>query len=135
MRLRPHRRNLVVWSSTAGAVGRSRAVPRRRGARPARIRRIRRIRWWFRVGALLMILGALWLARTARIRWELVSLLAGLLIIGFALRAASWAFLLGSLALIVTLLKRDKRATPPPPSSPDGPTPEPPAFTAEDASA
>ena len=38
MRLRPRRRNLVIWSSTAIAVGRSRGVPRPRGARLARIR-------------------------------------------------------------------------------------------------
>ena len=103
MRLRPRRRNLVVWSSTAVAVGRSRGVPRPRGARPARIRRIR---WWFRTGALLMVLGALRLARTARVRWEPVSLLAGALITaaGFAIPAVGWAFLLGLLVLIGTLL-------------------------------
>jgi hypothetical protein len=102
MRLRPRRRNLVVWSSTA--VGRSRANPRRTRTRPARIRRIR---WWFRTGALLVILGTLRLARTARVRWEQASLLAGLVITvtGFVLPAASWAFLLGLLVLIVTLLK------------------------------
>lgn len=104
MRLRPRRRNLVVWSSTATAVGRSRGVPRPRGARPARIRRIR---WWFRTGALLVVLGALRLARTARVRWEPVSLLAGALITvaGFAIPAVGWAFLLGLLVLIGTLLR------------------------------
>ena len=103
MRLRPRRRNLVVWSSTANAAGRSSGVSRRRGARPARIRRIR---WWFRTGALLAILGALRLARTARVRWEPVLLLAGALITaaGFAIPAVGWAFFLGLLALIVTLL-------------------------------
>jgi hypothetical protein len=104
MRLRPRRRNLVVWSSTAVAVGTSRTVPRRRAARPARIRRIR---WWFRTGVLLTILGAVRLARAARVRWEPVFLLAGLLITvtGFALPAAGWAFFLGLLVMIVTLLK------------------------------
>jgi hypothetical protein len=104
MRLRPRQRNLVVWSSTAVAVGRSRPNPRRTGTRPARIRRIR---WWFRTGALLVILGTLRLVRTARVRWEQVLLLAGLLttVTGFMLPAASWAFLLGLLVLIVTLLK------------------------------
>ena len=105
MRLRPRRRNLVVWSSTAIAAGRSRAEPRAQGARPARLRRIR---WWLRTGALLMVLGALRLARTARVRWEPVSLLAGFLITvtGFALPAVAGAiFMLGLLVLIVTLLK------------------------------
>jgi hypothetical protein len=67
MRLRPRRRNLVVWSSTAIAR----------------------------------------LARTARVRWEPVSLLAGALITvaGFAIPAIGWAFLLGLLVLIGTLLR------------------------------
>ena len=103
MRLRPRRRNLVVWSSTAPPVGRSRSGPRRKGARPARLSRIR---WWFRTGALLMVLGVLRLARTARVRWEPVSLLAGVLIAvtGFALPAGG-VFILGVLVLIATLLK------------------------------
>jgi len=110
MRLRPRRRNLVVWSSTAApagrspagrsAAGRSRGVPRRRPAR------LRRIRWWLRTGALLSVLGVLWLARTARVRWEPVSLLAGALIAvtGFVLPAGGGVFMLGVLVLIVTLL-------------------------------
>jgi hypothetical protein len=102
MRLRLRRRNLVVWSSTVAPARRSWTVPDRRGARPARLRRIR---WRLRTGALLMVLGTLWLARTARIRWEPVSLLAGFLIAvtGFALPAGG-VFMLGVLVLIVTLL-------------------------------
>ena len=110
MRLRPRRRNLVVWSSTAApagrspagrsAAGRSRGVPRRRPAR------LRQIRWWLRTGALLSVLGVLWLARTARVRWEPVSLLAGALIAvtGFVLPAGGGVFMRGVLVLIVTLL-------------------------------
>ena len=98
-----------MWSSTASPAGWSRAAPRRaaaprrRGARPARLRRIR---WWLRTGALLTIIGVLRLARTARVHWEPVSLLAGVLIAvtGFAL-PASGLFMLGVLVLIVTLLK------------------------------
>jgi hypothetical protein len=109
MTLRPRRRNLVVWSSTAAPAGRSRAAPcragarRHRGARPARLRRIR---WWLRTGALLTVVGVLRLARTARVRWEPVCLLAGVLIAvtGFAL-PASGLFMLGVLVLIATLLK------------------------------
>ena len=53
-----------------------------------------------------MVLGVLWLARTARVRWEPVSLLAGALIAvtGFVLPAGG-VFMLGVLVLIVTLLK------------------------------
>ena len=110
MRLRPRRRNLVVWSSTAAPVGRSRAMPRRGGVpRRSRARppRLRRIRWWLRTGALLTVLGVLRLARTARVRWEPVCLLAGVVIAGtgFALPAGGGLFMLGLLVLIVTLVK------------------------------
>jgi hypothetical protein len=102
MRLRPHRRNLVVWSSSAVPVGRSGDL---RGPRTARARRIR---WWLRTWALLMIIGVLRLARTTRTRWEPVSILVGtlLMLVGFTLPAvAAWAFLPGLLVLIVALLK------------------------------
>jgi hypothetical protein len=54
-----------------------------------------------------VVLGVLRLARTARVRWEPVSLLAGALITaaGFAIPAVGWAFLLGLLVLIGTLLR------------------------------
>jgi hypothetical protein len=54
-----------------------------------------------------MVLGALWLARTARVRWEPVSLLAGFLIAvtGFVLPAGGGVFMLGVLVLIATLVK------------------------------
>jgi len=54
-----------------------------------------------------MVLGVLRLARTARVRWEPVSLLAGVLIAvtGFALPAGGGLFMLGGLVVIVTLLK------------------------------
>lgn len=53
-----------------------------------------------------MVLGVLRLARTARTRWEPLSLLAGTLLamVGYMLPSAA-AFLLGVLVLIVTLLK------------------------------
>jgi hypothetical protein len=104
MRLRPRRRNLVVWSSSVVPAGRSRGPGPLRGTRPARASRIR---WWLRTGALLVIIGTLRLARTARARWEPLSLLAGALltVIGLTLPAAAGTFLLGLLVLVVTLLK------------------------------
>jgi hypothetical protein len=47
------------------------------------------------------------LARTARVRWEPVSLLAGVLIAvtGFTLPAGGGLFMLGGLVVIFTLLK------------------------------
>jgi len=97
MSLRPHRRNLVVWSSS-GAPGGSWAW---RPARPPRIR------WWLRIGALLAVIGIMRLARATRARWEPVSLGVGvaLMVTGFVVPAASAAFLLGMLTLVVALLR------------------------------
>ena len=66
MRQRSHRRNLVVWSQSAGSVGRYGVPP------PTRRRRIRR---WIRTGALLTVVGLMPLARAVRARWR--PLLAG----------------------------------------------------------
>jgi hypothetical protein len=66
MRLRPHRRNLVVWSQSASSAGRY------GGLRPARAGRIRR---WIRIGALLVVLTLTRLAGPVRGRWR--PLLAG----------------------------------------------------------
>ncbi len=88
-----------MWSS-----GRSGHLGSPIGRRPERPRRIP---WWLRVGALLMVIGILRLARGARARWEPVSLLAGasLMVTGFLLPAMAGAFFLGVLVLIATLLK------------------------------
>ena len=66
MRLRAHRRNLVLWSQSASSIGRDGAPP---------FTRTRRIRRWIRVGALLTVVGLMPLARAGRARWRL--LLAG----------------------------------------------------------
>lgn len=56
---------------------------------------------------LLALIGLMRLGRTARARWEPVSLGVGtaLMVIGFALPAAFITFFLGMLVLVVTLLK------------------------------
>ena len=61
MRLRSRRRNLVVWSQSAGSVGRC-------GAPPFTWRR--RIRRWIRTGVLLTVVGLRPLARAVRARWR-----------------------------------------------------------------
>ena len=66
MRRRLHRRNLVVWSQSAGSVGRYSAPP---------FTRRRWIRRWIRTGALLTVVGLMPLARAVRARWR--PLLAG----------------------------------------------------------
>ena len=72
MRLRSHRRSLVVWSSSAGQAGRY-------APRPPRLTRGRRIRRWIRIAGLLTVIGL-------RPRWR--PLLAGvaLTVAGLILR-------------------------------------------------
>ena len=98
MRLRPHRRSLVMWSSSAAPPGRY-GTPR--FTQPARSRRIRR---WIRNGALLAVIGVIRLVITARGRW----LLAGgvLTVVGVMLRngAGSVALLPGLMFLLFALL-------------------------------
>ena len=69
MRLRPHRRNLVVWSQSASSAGRFGAPP---------LMRTRRIRRWIRTAALLTIIGLMPLARAVRGRCRTV--LAGVVL-------------------------------------------------------
>ena len=100
MRLRPHRRNLVVWSSSAGPAGRYGAL---RFTRPAPGRRIRRS---IRTGALLTVIGLVRLARPVRARWR--PLLSGtvLTVAGFIMRSGTGSVVLipGVLLLFSALL-------------------------------
>jgi hypothetical protein len=66
MRLRPHRRDLVVWSQSNGHVGRDGAL---------RLTAARRIRRRLRIGVLLAIIGLTRLGGAVRGRWR--PLLAG----------------------------------------------------------
>ena len=80
MRLRAHRRNLVVWSPYVGSADRYGTT------RFTRLARTRRIHRWIHTGALLMIIGLMRLARAARPRWR--PLLAGGVLTGFGVVAA-----------------------------------------------
>jgi hypothetical protein len=105
MRLRAHRRNLVVWGPSGGRAGRYGAPGLTRPARtrPARTRRIRRC---IRAGGLLMVIGLMHLARGVRLRWR--PLLAGvvLTVAGFMLRSGAWGALVpaGLWCLVYALL-------------------------------
>jgi len=77
MRLRAHRRNLVVWSPSVGSTDRY--------GTPG-LARTRRIHRWIHTGALLMIIGLMRLAHVARPRWR--PLLAGGVLTGFGVVAA-----------------------------------------------
>jgi hypothetical protein len=69
MKLRPHRRNLVVWRQSAGS-----AAPD--GA--PRVRRARRVPSWIRTSALLTAIALVSLARGVQARWRTV--LAGVVL-------------------------------------------------------
>jgi hypothetical protein len=92
MRVRSHRRNLVVWSSSAARTSRS-------GDRACtRLARGGRIRWWLRTGALLTIIGVMRLAQITRARQRPAFLTAGTLltVIGVMLPSVA-AFFCGML--------------------------------------
>jgi hypothetical protein len=100
MRLRPHRRNLVVWGPSISPVGRY-GVP---GF--TRVAHTRRIRRWIRTGGLLTVIGLIGLASGVRTRWR--PLLAGvvLTVVSVMLRGGvgSVAFFPGAWFLLVALL-------------------------------
>jgi hypothetical protein len=100
MRMRAHRRNLVVWSSAAHS---ARAC---RQSVSIRLGRTGRIRGLTRTGGLLMVVGLLRLARVVRPRWR--PLLAGgaCTVAGVILRTSSWGAILipGMLLLLYCLL-------------------------------
>ncbi len=85
MRLRAHRRNLVVWSSSAGPADRYQAP---RLARAGRIHRC------ICIGVLLTLLGLMRVAHATRPRWR--PLLAGgvLTVAGVSLRGSMWGAVL-----------------------------------------
>jgi hypothetical protein len=93
MRLRPHRRELVVWSQSASSIGRY-------GTQP--VTRTRRIRRCIRTAALLTVVGLMTVARAVRVRWR--TPLAGgvLMVLGVILRGGpgSVVLLLGFLLLV-----------------------------------
>ena len=92
MRMRSHRRNLVVWSSSAALASRS-------GDRDCtRLARGRRIRWWLRTGTLLTVLGVMRLARITWARQRSAFLTTGTLltVLGVLLPSAA-AFVSGML--------------------------------------
>jgi hypothetical protein len=101
MRVRAHRRNLVVWRSSVGWTDRY-GAPKR-----TRLRHTGRIRRCVRTGALLSVLGLIRLTRAIRPRWR--PLLAGvvLTVTGLMLRSVMWAglaFPVGGLFLYAALL-------------------------------
>ena len=85
MRLRAHRRNVVLWSQSASSIGRYGAPPSTR---------TRRIRRWIRTGALLTVLGLIHVARAARARWGLLLAAGVLTVVGVMLGGLGGVILL-----------------------------------------
>ena len=95
MRLRAHRRNLVVRSPSVGSAGRYGAP------KLARLALTRRIHRGIRTGALLMVLGLMRLARAVRSRWRPI-LAGGVLTVVAGMLRGAWGvvFLPGLLLLL-----------------------------------
>jgi hypothetical protein len=94
MRLRRHRRTLVVWSQSAGAAARHGAP---------RLTRTRWIRRWLRIGALLAVVGLMHLAHAVRARQWLVLPGVALTVSGVMLRSgAAGVILLPGLMLLLS---------------------------------
>ena len=85
MRLRPQRRNVVVWIQSVGSPGRY-------GDQP--ITRTRRFRRRARIGGLLTVVGLLHLARGVRARWRPVLAGVMLTVTGVTLRAGTGGVIL-----------------------------------------
>jgi hypothetical protein len=95
MRLRPHRRSLVVWPQSAGSAGRPGAP---------RLTPTRRIRRRIRIGALLTVIGLMRLGGAVSGRWR--PLLAGTVLtaVGVMLRGGSGGMImLPGLMLLVSV--------------------------------
>src|SRR5580704_14392058 len=98
MRMRSHRRSLMIWSPPGGPANRYGALAFTRRTRP------RPIRWWLRTGALLTVIGITRIARAIRAHWRSVFTVTGglLLVVGFMLSSGG-AFVAGLLVLLALL--------------------------------
>ena len=105
MRMRSHRRSLMVWSPPGGPADRYGALAFTRRARP------RPIRWWLRTGALLTVIGITRIARAMRTRWRSVFTVSGglLLVIGFMLPNGG-AVVVGLIVVLFALLRGAERS-------------------------
>jgi hypothetical protein len=100
MRLRSHRRAVVVWRVSPGSGARCRT------GRPARLGRTGRLRRGIRIAALLGVIGLVRMASAARLRWRPLLVGGVLTVAGVVLRSgpASLVFIPGILLLLYTPL-------------------------------
>ena len=97
MRLRAHRRNLVVWRQSAGSAARHGGL---------RLTRTRRTPRWIRTGVLLTVIGLVGLARGVRARWRPLLPGVAFTVAGVIMRTGLGGVLLlpGMLLLLYALL-------------------------------
>ena len=100
MGMRSHRRSVMVWSPPGGRADRY-GLPTF-----TRMARSRRIRWWFRTGVLLAVIGITRLAYGVRARWRSMFFVTGaaLIVVGVVLPSGA-AFIPGMLVVLIALLK------------------------------
>jgi hypothetical protein len=100
MGMRSRRRSLMVWSPSGSRADRY-GLPT-----STRLARSRRIRWWFRTGVLLAVIGITRLARGMRARSRSVFLVTGaaLVVVGVVLPSGA-ALVPGILVVLIALLK------------------------------
>jgi hypothetical protein len=98
MGMRSHRRSVTVWSPPGGRADRYDL--------PTQMARSRRIRWWFRTGVLLAVIGITQLVRGMRARWRSVFFVTGaaLIVVGVVLPSGA-ALVPGILVALIALLK------------------------------
>jgi hypothetical protein len=89
------RRRIVVWTSSGSWGDRSVAHTT---SRPARMRRLR---WWLRVGAQLAVIGLVRLGGTARTRWARTLVLAGAVVTVVGISLPSSAVLVPGLLVLL----------------------------------
>jgi hypothetical protein len=105
MKMRSHRRGLMVWSPPGSPADRYGAPAFIRLERPRPIRRL------LRTGALLTLIGITRLARALRAYWRFVFTVTGaLLVVIGAMLPSGGAFLLGLPVLLLALLGGPSRS-------------------------
>jgi hypothetical protein len=98
MRRRSHRRNLVVWNSSAEPAGRNEPRGFRQLAPTGRIHR------WIRIGTLFAVIGLMRLPRVLGTRWRPMLLLAGgSLAVAGIIMSSSLTLILGVLVVLLTV--------------------------------
>ena len=95
MGMRSHRRSVMLWSPPGGRADRY--------GRPAftQVARSRRIRWWFRTGGLLAVIGITRLVRGMRAHWRSVFFVTGAALIAVGVVLANGVVLVPGILVVL----------------------------------